>query len=197
MSQISSPDDSTTAPLQTHPAGRLAPRAWRPHGAVRRLRHAGAVRPDRRPRRALPRRRHGRASALPRAGRRCSTSRTWARPCCTGAGAAAALERLVPGDITGLKSRPPALHAADQRGRRHHRRPDGRQLSATTACSWSSTPAARTSTSPTLPPACPTVDHGPAGRSRPAGPARPGGRRRHAAPRAGGGRAALHGRRHA
>ena len=44
-----------------------------------------------------------------------------------GAGAAAALERLVPGDIARPEAGPAALHAADQRGGRHPRRPDGRQ----------------------------------------------------------------------
>ncbi len=54
-----------------------------------------------------------------------STSRIWARSRLRGAGAAAALEALVPGDLQALAPMRHALHAASQRRRRHPRRSDG------------------------------------------------------------------------
>ncbi len=93
----------TRAALRPRRSMRWHRRAGRAHGAVRRLRDAGAVRPRRRrsPRAAAAACWPSTCTAAPR--RRCSTSPTWARLALTGPGAAAALERLVPGDIVGLK----------------------------------------------------------------------------------------------
>ena len=66
----------------------------------------------------------------------CSTCRTWGRASCRSTRRAAtprpttrpsppSLEPLICGDIAGLKPGQHPLHAAAQRGRRHHRRPDG------------------------------------------------------------------------
>ena len=109
--------------LRETPLAAAAPRARRPHGAVRRLRDAGAV-PDRHHRRAHvdARRRPG-----------CSTSPIWARPSCArdrtdvdaDHGASRHRRDAGPGDIVGLEPGPAPLHAADQRRGRHHRRPDG------------------------------------------------------------------------
>ena len=65
-----------------------------------------------------------------------------------GADAAAALERLVPGDIQGLAPGAARYTHVHQRGRRHPRRPD-RQPGRRPSVRWSSTPAAGTPTSPT------------------------------------------------
>ena len=73
----------------------------------------------------------------------------------TGAAAAAALERLVPGDMLGPEAGPAALHAADQRGRRHPRRPDGGQPRRRPAVPGGQRQPQGRSTSPISPPTCP------------------------------------------
>ena len=72
----------------------------------------------------------------------------------SGAGAAAALERLVPGDMLGPEAGPAALHAADQRGGRHPRRPDGGQSRRGAAVPGGQRQPQGRSTSPISPPTC-------------------------------------------
>ena len=166
-------------------AGGAAPRARRPHGALRRLRHAGAV----------PGRHHGRAPALPRRAPRCSTSPTWARPSCVGEGAAAALERLAPGRRQGLKPGRQRYGLLTDDGRRHPRRLHGRQPRRPAVPGGQRQPQG-TSTSPLIEAALPAGVHAAAA----AGPRAAGaaGARRgagHRAAGAGARRAALHGHR--
>ena len=74
---------------------------------------------------------------------------------------AAALEALTPGDFGSLGARAHALHAAPERRGRHHRRPDGHALelggTTTARSAWSSTPAARRSTTTMSASACRTA----------------------------------------
>ena len=99
---------------------------------------------------AVPGRHHGRAhrTAAPRAA--LFDVSHMGQASCAGPTAAAALERLSPGDDRGPEAGPAALHAAAERGGRHPRRPDGAPISANRRCSWCSTPAARTWTPATL-----------------------------------------------
>ena len=99
----------------THPAARPAPRTRRPHGALRRLRHAGvSTRPASWP-----------STCTAAARRRCSTSRTWARCGCSAPTPPRALETLVPVDVVGLRVGQQRYGLLHQRDRRHPRRPDG------------------------------------------------------------------------
>ncbi len=112
-------DQHPASPPAAHAAARPAPRTRGSHGAVRRLRDAGQ----------LPGRHHRRAPPLPCLGRavRCLAHgpvQTRRRD------AAAALESLVPMDIVGSRHGPAALRPADQRIRRHPRRPDGQPARA-------------------------------------------------------------------
>ena len=122
------------AAAQADAALRAPPIARRQDGAVRRLRDAGAVSAG-----ILNEHLHTRAQAglfdVSHMGQALA-----------GADPAAALETLVPGDISGLGADADALHAAAERRGRHHRRFDG-DAARRRAASSSSTPRPRTPTS--------------------------------------------------
>ena len=113
--------DASPGPLLETPLHAAACRARRPHGAVRRLRHAGAV----------SRRHHHRAPADAR--RRRPVRRLAYGPGLPDrAGSHEAVARRAggagPGRHPRPEARPAALHAAAQRDRRHPRRSDGGPL---------------------------------------------------------------------
>ena len=97
-----------------------ARRARRPHGAVRRLRDAGAI----------PRRHHCRAQSCAHPDRavRCLAHGTGVPGRRRSRDGRARTRNAGAGGHRQSRARPPALHPAHQRGRRHPRRPDGDPL---------------------------------------------------------------------